>query len=169
MLGALAIVAGVRSTTCACLMKGQSQECPSVSVRLFHQAIAAGRLGEIGNLFSFASAYAYWQEVATSMGFGCPGEEAFRRELLDAFAGDMARAEVSSYTPLGFKVKIIEAVASVVFMKSSDGAEGEFAASAVREDGCWKVRTYPGVFPGEMLSAVLRGAGRESRGGSCEK
>lgn len=105
MFEALAAVSGAAWALYGRLMEAQEAENPSVSVRLFHRAVAEARLAEIGNLFSFAFAYQYWQDVTAALGTTCPSEEAFKHQLLGIFAA--VRAEASSYTPSRLSAKVI--------------------------------------------------------------
>lgn len=142
---------------------------PSWCVSVFHRVLAEGRLDEAGNFFSFPSAYQYWQDVTAGLGASCPCEDDFRRMVMEAFGSVAVRAEVSSYTPTGFREKVIGCAGSVVFAKRAEGGASTVGdtgvASVVREGGRWKVRTYPGVFPGELLAlAGGRGVGKGGSG-----
>ena len=123
---------------------------PSEGLELFHECLASGRTEALRDLFSFSSAYQYWSDICASLGRAIPDEAAFRSMVEALFASTLVRDEVSCYNPGGCREKIIGPVASVVFHKRGAGNQRR-VASLVREDGRWKVRTYPGVFPGELL------------------
>jgi len=158
MLEALFVVSGAAWALYGRLMEVCGEEGPAESVRLFHRADAERRLGEIGNLFSLACAYQYWQDVTAAFGIACPSEEVFKRQLMAYFRA--AQTEASSYTPNRISMKIISQVASVVFERAGE----EVSASVVREGDRWKVRTCPGIFPGAMLSRARGQAGRQGEG-----
>ena len=62
-----------------------------------------------------------------------------------------------------FRERSAGSVASVVFERDADmGATA--VASVVLEEGCWKVLTYLGVFPGELL-----GQARSRSRSACER
>ncbi len=120
------------------------------AMRAFHEALSSGASCEIGNFFSFASAYQYWRDVTAALGVACPPEDAFRRELVERLGRAEARKAARSSRPALLRVRIIGAVAAAVFRVESP--PGEAVASVVLEGGAWKVRTWPGVFPGELFS-----------------
>lgn len=129
---------------------------PVEGLALFHECLTSGRTEGIGDFFSFVSAYQYWSDICASLGRTIPDEAAFRSMIEALFASALVRDEVSSYSLSDCREKIIGPVASVVFRKRGAGDQ-KGVASLVREDGGWKVRTYPGVFPGELLNEIRRG------------
>jgi len=166
MVEALVIAAAV--VLCASLMPYRRGDQAAIRcVALFRAAIAGGALGEIGNFFSFASAYQYWRDVTASFGAAWPDEPAFRQMVLEHFGGVEARAEAASCRPAQFTSRVIGGVASVVFRR--EGADGrEAVATAVFEEGAWKVRTYPGVFPGRLLAQARASAAQGARNGEVD-
>ena len=139
--------------------RGAAGGGPVNAVVLFHGRIASGGLAEIERFFSFGSAYNYWRDVTASLGASCPGEDEFRRMVMEVFGDETVRAEVSSYGPCDLRQKVIASVASVVFRREGAApGDGPGAASTVMEEGRWKVRTYPGVFPGPLLAKLKLGA-----------
>ncbi len=123
---------------------------PAEAVRRFKDCLAQGRTSEMDDVFSFASAYQYMADVAASFGRGIPEETNLRRQIEDIFASTAVREGLASYSVEGMREKIMGRVASVVFTRVG-ATEGIGVASLVMEDQRWKVRTYPGVFPGELL------------------
>lgn len=137
-----------------CLLGSLCVMRPCDCLRELHECLVSGQTERIGDYFSFSSAYRYWRDIATSLGAAVPEEADFTRTLEALFASSLVRGEVSSYTPGAFREKIMGRVASVVFERTGSGGTTG-VASLVLEDGCWKVRTCPGIFPGELLSRVL--------------
>ena len=126
-------------------------------VARFRERIAEGAVGEIGNFFSLSSAYQYWRDVTTSTGAACPEEALFRQMVMEHFRSAEVRTEAASYRPVQFRSKLIGCVGSVVFRRG--GADGcEAVATVVLERDVWRVRTYPGVFPGTLLDRAKRPA-----------
>jgi hypothetical protein len=123
---------------------------PAEAVRRFKDCLAEGRTSEIEDVFSFASAYQYMADLAASFGRGIPEKTSLRREIEDIFASAAVREGLASYSVEGMREKIMGRVASVVFTRAG-ATEGVGVASLVMENLRWKVRTYPGVFPGELL------------------
>jgi hypothetical protein len=133
---------------------------PGSGVVLFHGRLGAGDLADVEEVFSFRAAYAYWKDITASLGIAPGTVDEFRGILEGIFSQERVRAEAASYRPGDIRSKVVGEVASVVFTKEMAGGEGEPAvATVVKEDGRWKVRTYPGVFPGELLGQAKRRAG----------
>jgi len=115
--------------------------------------LVSGDLEDMGEVFSFSSAYDYWRDIAVSGGGAEPEREWFREMINGLFASSLARETVSSHRIENPREKIMGPVACVVFERAGDpGCEG--VATLVKEVGAWKVRTYPGVFPGELLYSM---------------
>jgi len=125
-------------------------EKPTAALRRFRRVLVSGDLEDMGEVFSFSSAYDYWRDIAVSGGGAEPEREWFREMINALFASSLVRDTVSSHRIENPREKIMGPVACVVFERAGDpGCEG--VATLVKEAGAWKVRTYPGVFPGELL------------------
>jgi hypothetical protein len=134
-------------------------DSPSGCVISFHDFLAGGRVEAAAGIFSFAAAWRYWRDVAWSLGVGCQDESDFRGVVMAVFSGGSSAGGVSAYCIAAARHKIIGSVGSVVFDKESPSGANETAvATVIREDGRWKVRTYPGVFPGRLLVEAMRAA-----------
>jgi len=124
----------------------------------FHRRLAEGRLAGLDEVFSFESAFSYWCDIANSLGQVGPERGAFARMLEEHFASPEVVAEVRSYTPSDFREKTMGRICSVVFRRKreagANGADEEGVASMISEGGAWRVRTFPGVFPGGLLSRL---------------
>ena len=83
---------------------------------------------------------------------------------MHAMSAETARAEAASYRPTDFREKVVGAVASVVFTREGSPGGGSAAVSVVFEGGAWKIRTYPGIFPGGLLAEAKLGAARARKG-----
>ncbi len=129
---------------------------PAAVLKRFHDLLAEGHIDEIGEVFSFASAYDYWRDIAVSAGLRMPQEAPFREMLTALLSSSLVRDELASHRIEGPRERIMGSVACVVFTRAGDKTD-EVAATLVREAGVWKIRTYPGVFPGELLSLVNAG------------
>ena len=126
---------------------------PGERLRLFHDLLAEGRTEDVEELFSFSSAYEYWRDIAVSAGLRVPEEGKFQAMVKALFSSSLVRDLVAGSEIRPAKVRVMGPVASVVFERSlSTGARG--VATLVNEGGSWKVRTYPGIFPGELLSLI---------------
>lgn len=136
---------------------GEPGSGPGERLVLFHDRLAEGCIEDIGELFSFTSAWEYWRDIAVSLGLPVPQEAEFRAMVESLLSSSLVRDAVVSCRIRPVKVKTVGSVASVVFERSG-GQGGRVVATLVNEGGSWKVRTYPGVFPGELLS--LRNAAR---------
>ncbi len=137
------------------------------AVLSFHERISSGDLSEIDGMFAFESAHKYWLDITTALGAPCAGVEVFCSEVLALFEKASVREQESSYSVSGIRTKVLGAIGSVVFTKDFKENKSETAVATVAlERGGWKVRTYPGVFPGEMLSQVRRSAGGAHERGS---
>ena len=134
---------------------------PAESVLGFHQRLAMGCTDGIGEVFSFAAAHRYWLDVSASLGLRLPEFAAFRRMIEGVFGCGSLQGRLAGEKIGSFRERIAGPVASVVFERDADkGATG--VASVVLEEGCWKVLTYPGVFPGELLGQA-RSRSRSAR------
>ena len=134
-------------------------DSPSACVISFHDCLAGGRVEAAASVFSFTAAYRYWRDVAASLGVGCQDEGDFRSVVMAMFSEGPAARGLSAYGIAAARSKVIESVGSVVFEKEAPSGANETAvATVIREDGRWKVRTYPGVFPGRLLAEAMRAA-----------
>jgi len=158
MLEILLIVLGLLCA--ALLIDGRGPgNAPHRAVMLFHRSIRSGRTAAIADLFSFRAAYDYWRDVTASLGLGCRAEGEFQTMLSQRFLLDEVRSDAASYRVVAVRSKILGSIAGVVFTKVKSSGQRETAvATVVFEDGRWKVRTFPGVFPGTLLSEVKRSA-----------
>lgn len=132
---------------------GESGSGPVERLVLFHDRLGDGRIEDIGEIFSFPSAYEYWRDISVSLGLPVPREAEVRAMVESLLCSSLVRDAVVSWKIGPVKAKIVGPVASVVF-KSSSGQRGQGVATLVKECGSWKVRTCPGVFPGELLSLI---------------
>ena len=134
-------------------------DSPSGCVISFHDCLARGRVEAAAGIFSFAAAYRYWRDVAWSLGVSCQDEIDFRGVVMAMLSDGGSSSGLSAYGIAAARHKIIGSVGSVVFDKESPSGANETAvATVIREDGCWKVRTYPGVFPGRLLVEAVNAA-----------
>ena len=109
----------------------------------------------------------YWLDITTALGAPCADEGVFCSEVVALLEKASTKEQESSYSVSGIRTKVLGAIGSVVFTRNIKGKGRETAvATVVLEAGGWKVRTYPGVFPGEMLSQARRGAGGAHKRGS---
>ena len=122
---------------------------PVEAVRCFRDCLLQSDVSRAGEFFSFASAHEYMSDIAASLGQRIPEETVLRREIEGLFSSAEVHATLASYSLEEVSEKIMGPVASVVFRKAG-AAGGIGVASLVMEDRRWKVRTYPGVFPGRL-------------------
>jgi hypothetical protein len=135
-------------------------------VAVFHDAIASGRVDEAAEAFAFDAALEYWRNITTALGVRCEGGGAFRQTVMEILRRQEVREKVSSCRLADFKCKVIGGVGSVVFKQETvDGESLTGVATVAVEAGRWKVRTYPGVFPGTLLAEAKQSAARARDGG----
>lgn len=151
----LLLVSALLTGGAVLLSGGTAASTPVGCVIVFRDVLLAGRLGEIEECFSFSSAYEYWCDIAASLGHASPDESEFRGMLMSSFSSEEVLEELAAYSPEGFAERRIGSAASVVFLKrGARGTEARAVAAVVAESGVWKVRTYPGVFPGGLLARM---------------
>jgi hypothetical protein len=137
--------------------RGSTSEDVEACVARFHEALASGRAQEAQGLFSFEGAYEYWTTLAVAFGRKCPDAAQFRQAIVGVFSDARVHSRETSYGISGVRSRTIGAIASVVFDRSCAPSGSETAvATVIRDADGWKVRTYPGVFPGGMMND-LRG------------
>ncbi len=137
---------------------------PARAVVLFHESLAAGRPDDAADVFAFAAAYRLWADVSASYGMSCPAEVEFRNEVRTILSLDETHSLAASYDVAALRHLVIGDAASVVFeIRRRDSSAETGVATAAMEDGVWRVRTYPAVFPGRLLAALKSAAGAVKR------
>jgi len=137
----------------------------SACVVVFHDALAAGLPGKAAELFAFEAAYNYWRNMTMALGVRCEDFARFRNTVTGILGETESCGRARASRLSGIRSKVIGAVGSVVFTEETpDGIRQTGVATVAFEEGVWKVRTYPGVFPGRLLAEAAAGARAREKG-----